>query len=279
MKKVLSLLLLFTGIQFAATAQTEKKIKAVMKLAITEEGGANGATVVWHPVLKRYYCPMAGNISFPLQVFDAKGKLISPKDQTTMFDVRGMWYNPKTKKLYTNGYNESGWGEYVINAKGFPTDIKVVHEGLNQPDEHTVAAYDAVKNIVYFYKEGQVYGYNPATAKPTDEVIKLEVNGNAVDTNTKEETDSLDFPDFLMQDDMYNYNTSTVICTGIKGQEFGLLNILNNSIDLFDKATGKLKVKLRLPEEAPVNEMFNFAYANGIYWLFNKDTREWTGYK
>ncbi|RTL57381.1 MAG: hypothetical protein EKK37_15150 [Sphingobacteriales bacterium] len=270
MKKILSLLFLLTSIQLGALAQTEKKINEVLKLQITEEGGANGATVMWHPVLKRYYCPMAGNVSFPFQVFDAKGKLISPKEQTTFFDVRGMWYNPKTKKIYSNGYNDFGWAEYVLNAKGFPTEVKVIQEGLHQPDQHSVAAYDAVKNIVYFYNKGKIYHYDPATGTATDEIIKLTVNSNT------QEKDSLDFE---MEEDLYNYNTTTVVYTGVKGQEFGLLNTLNNSIDLFDKVTGKIQGKLLLPENAPLNESFNFAYANGMYWLFNKDTRIWTAYK
>lgn len=273
MKKIIPLLFVLAGLP--ALAQTEKKIKAVMKISITEEGGANGATVVWHPVLKRYYCPMAGNVSFPFQVFDAKGKLISPKDQTTMFDVRGMWYNPKTKKIFTNGYNDFGWGEYVLNAKGFPTDVKVIYEGLNQPNDHSVAAYDAVNNKIYFYSEGVVYGYDPATGEATDELITLEVNATA----ESEVSDTLSMADYFAGEESHDYNTTTVIYTGIKGQEFGLLNTLNNSIDLFDKATGKLKAKLLLPDGAPVNDMFNFAYTNGMYWLFNKETRIWTGYK
>jgi hypothetical protein len=272
MKTIIPFLFLLAGLP--ALAQTEKKIKAVIKLSITEEGGANGATVVWHPVLKRYYCPMAGNIEFPFQVFDAKGKLISPKEQTTMFDVRGMWYNAKTKKIFANGYNDFGWGEYVLNAKGFPTDVKVIYEGLNQPDVHSVAAYDAVNNKIYFYNQGVVYGYNPATGAATDEVIALEVNPK----EPGEEADSVSIDD-IMEDDAYSYNATTAVYTGVKGQEFGLLNIINNSIDLFDKATGKMKMKLLLPEGSPVNEMLNFAYANGMYWLFNKETRVWTSYK
>jgi hypothetical protein len=37
--------------------------------------------------------------------------------------------------------------------------------------------------------------------------------------------------------------------------------------------------RLELPETASVNKSFNFAFANGMYWLFNMEERIWTGYK
>jgi hypothetical protein len=36
---------------------------------------------------------------------------------------------------------------------------------------------------------------------------------------------------------------------------------------------------LKLPDTATTEGMFNFAFANGIYWLFDMETRIWTGYK
>lgn len=275
MKKVTPLFLLFFVLNLKSNAQAEKNLKEVMKLTITEQGGANGATVLWQPDLKRYYCPMAGNTDFPLQVFNAKGELISAPAQTTFFDVRGMWYNPKTKKLYTNGYNESGWAEYQMDKKGMPIAVKVLYEGLNQPDMQSVGTYDAAKNLVYFYNNNAVHIYDASSGAATGSVITLIPS----EQEKKTESDSSDVFDFMDDEDLNNYNSTTVIYTGIKSQEFGLLNLSNKCIDLFDRATGKVTLKLMLPQEAPLNNMFNFSYANGMYWLFNKSTRIWTAYK
>jgi hypothetical protein len=43
--------------------------------------------------------------------------------------------------------------------------------------------------------------------------------------------------------------------------------------------TGFLTTQLPLPKDAVTEGAFNFAYANGIYWLFNIAERKWVGYK
>src|SRR5262245_4426823 len=78
---------------------TQTTLKKVLELKMPKEGGANGASVAWHPVQKKYYAAMAGNTTYPLAVFDINGKRLSADDQTTMFDVRGLWYNSRSKKL------------------------------------------------------------------------------------------------------------------------------------------------------------------------------------
>jgi hypothetical protein len=76
-----------------------------------------------------------------------------------------------------------------------------------------------------------------------------------------------------------NHNTTTVVYTGIKGAELGFLNVGGGSIELYDIGTGFMTKRLELPYDAPSQTTFNFAYANGIYWLFDMDSRTWTGYK
>jgi hypothetical protein len=112
MKKILLLLAAFLLVGASANSQTIKTLKKVLELKITEPGGANAASVAWHPVQKKYYAAQAGNADFPLGVFDVKGKMLSNSTQTTLFDIRGLWYNAKTKTLQANGYNDFGWTEY-----------------------------------------------------------------------------------------------------------------------------------------------------------------------
>ena len=87
--------------------------------------GTRGAAVIWHPVQKKYYAAFAGNETFPLAVFDVAGKRLSGEDLTCLIDIRGLWYNPKLKKICGNGYSEIGWFSYKLDAKGIPTESEI----------------------------------------------------------------------------------------------------------------------------------------------------------
>lgn len=63
---------------------------------------------------------MAGNVDFSVSVFDVKGTRLSPVSQKALFDIRGLWYNPATKTLQMNGYDNFGWAEYKLDAKDYP---------------------------------------------------------------------------------------------------------------------------------------------------------------
>ena len=82
MKKLLVLLCIFiTRIQADAQTATEKTLKkiATLKMPRTVDDdmpGTRGACVAWHPVQKKYYAAMAGNIGYPMGVFDGSGKRI-----------------------------------------------------------------------------------------------------------------------------------------------------------------------------------------------------------
>lgn len=76
-----------------------------------------------------------------------------------------------------------------------------------------------------------------------------------------------------------DYNQQTVIYTGIPKAELGFLNYIALQIELYNAKTGLLTQVLKLPEDVIAESSFNFAYANGIYWLFNIESRRWTGYQ
>ena len=75
------------------------------------------------------------------------------------------------------------------------------------------------------------------------------------------------------------YNTTNMVITGLPGSELGFLNADEKQIELYNIKTGLLIKKLQLPKMAVTEKIFNFAYANGIFWLFDMDSRTWTGYK
>ncbi|MEJ0104874.1 MAG: hypothetical protein WDO19_20975 [Bacteroidota bacterium] len=105
-----------------------------------------------------------------MAVFDAKGQRTSEDTLTAMIDVRGLWYDPVAKTISGNGYADNGWFSYQVNARGIPTEYKVKIEGMNQPWENPVGAYQPSAKQVLF-----LYG---------DQVIMYDTKGQATDSVT-----------------------------------------------------------------------------------------------
>jgi hypothetical protein len=273
MKKVLFLLPALFLVSLILNAQTPQSLKKVMELQMPKTvdddmPGTRGASVVWHPIQKKYYASFAGNIGYPMAVFDIKGKRLSSEDLATMMDTRGIWYNPVTKQVCGNGYSTAGWFSYTIDKTGIPTDAEFTFEGKFQPGDQSVGVYNPTAKQVLFLNLSQVFMYDK-DAEPKDSV--------AIHWGRKKADGPADNEDlFKMHED---YNSTSVIYTGIKGQELGFLNITNQQIELYDIKTGYLTKVLSLPDTSVVESVFNFAYANGIYWLFNIEMRKWVGYK
>lgn len=256
-------------LSFQSRSQTSRTLKEVIKFEITEEGGANGAAVAWHPGQKKYYAAMAGNKEFPLVVLDAKGKKLFDDGITTQHDVRGLWYNPFVKALQTNGYDDYGWGQYELLENGKPGDITIIYDGMLQPTEQSVGAYDAAKNLLYFLDEdGSLAQYN---VKSKEFVQSITLNlGKTKKDKDKEGTN---------EDVLESYNSTALIFTGIKGSEIGVLNIDTREVELYNIADGYLVRTLKVPDTQEVYPMFNFSYTNGIFFFFDKETRVWKGYR
>ena len=275
MKKLLLLLAIIVTI-FSATAQPaiEKNLKKGITLTMSrtiddEMPGKRGACVAWHPVQKKYYASMAGNMGFPMGVFDATGKRISSDTLNCNADTRGLWYNVQKKELQGNSYNDYGWFRYVVNVKGTPVKTTIFLEGKNQPDDNSVGAFNPLKQQVMFLYGNDIFFYS----------MNGEESGQSLTINwgrTKKDGVSEEGEEIWTSED---YNYTTVVYTGIKGAELGFLNTTDSQIELYNIADGFLTRKLKLPADASINSSFNFAYANGMCWLFNMEERTWTGYK
>lgn len=229
-----------------------------------EDPGTRGAGVVWHPIQKKYYAAFAGNAAYPLSVFDVKGKRLSSDDLNTMADLRGVWYNTKTKSLQANTYSDGGWVTYQVDKKGIPTQADMLFEGQNQPDLQSVGAYNPTTNQVYFLSDRAVYTYDAATGKSQETLLYL-----AHRDAFEEEMD----PEELGMN-------GHAVYTGIKGKELAVLYTIERAIVCFDLKTGKYTAEYKLPEGAvePAT-FFNFAYANGMFWLFDMEARVWHSFK
>ena len=274
MKKILSVLAMaafFCSTAFAQAPRTLKKVTELKmpKTAEDEMPGTRGASVVWHPLQKKYYASFAGNKDFPMAVFNVTGKRVSSENQTTLIDTRGLWYDPVKKQICGNGFDDNGWFSYKLNPLGLVGEINFDFEGLNQPNAHSVGTYNIAKRQVMFLNGSEIWSYNAdATVAENKTILHW---GLTAKDGIAEDEDVTETPE--------GYNATTVIYTGLPNAEAGVLNIVDRQIELYNIKTGFLARKLKLPDEAPAEATFNFAFTNGIYWLFDMTTRTWIGYK
>lgn len=239
----------------------------VMEMKIPE-GGANGAAIAYHPKEKLYYAAQAGNKVFPMVVFDKDGDVLSAEDQQTMIDVRGLWYNPKTKKLGGNGYDDFGWFTYDLNKKGLPETINITKEGMSQPDKNSAGVLNTADDEILFLDGLNIVCYN---TDGTDKKKTIQLHIGAMNAKDGITMTSTDFE--------ANYNSRSIIYTGAKGAEIGLLNITKKQVELYDIKSGYMSQIIKLPVDFEIETYFNFTFCNDIYWVFNKQSRKWMGYK
>jgi hypothetical protein len=231
-------------------------------------GGANGAAVIYHPKEKLFYAAQAGNKEFPLVIFDADGNIKSSESQTTFMDVRGLWYNPKTKKIGGNGYKEFGWFTYDLDRNGMPEGINVFKEGRYQPDDHSAGVLNTEDDEVLFLDGVDVKCYS-TSGEDRRKNIQLHIGSKNISEGTGITVSAFE----------ENYNTRSIIYTGITGSEIGLLNISKKQVELYNIKTGYMTKIVALPLSFKPESFFNFSYANNLYWVFNKETRYWHGFK
>jgi hypothetical protein len=261
-----------------ASAKDEKKNSGNKELKVisTEKvmdmeipaGGANGASIAYHPKEKLYYAAQAGNMEFPLVIFNANGKVVSGEEQKTLIDVRGLWYNPKTKQLEGNAYKDFGWFSYDLNNNGIPVKLNRKKEGSYQPDDNSAGVLNTDDNEVLFLDGLNIVCYS---TEGTDKRKSIQLHFGAMNEN---DATTLSVTDFEQ-----TYNTRSIIYTGTKGAEIGLLNVAKKQVELYDIKSGYMSQVIKLPIEFEVETYFNFSYSNGIYWVFDKQKRIWNGYK
>lgn len=272
MKFVLAGSALLVGLISTAQVKT-RTLEKEMELqvpgeAISGKPGTRGASVAWHPVLKKYFTAMAGNMDYPMAIFDAKGERVSSVYSTCRADTRGLWYNPATKSIQGNGYDKTGWFSYKLDASGTTlVKLDTLETGMLQPGQQCVGAYNPAEKTILFLSGDTVIPYKMADRKPSGKNILIRWGTSSA---TEEKN---------MDGSFENYNYTTLVYTGIPNAQLGFLNFIEFQIELYNQKTGLLTQVLKLPEGVPAEISFNFAYANGMYWFFNMTERKWVGYK
>jgi hypothetical protein len=227
-----------------------------IELKMEEYGGKNGASVAYNPIAKLYYCVIAGNETYPLETFDRNGMNVYQSEAYN--DLRGLWWNPKEKALEGNCYAETGIVSLGLAENGYAwTGNQVIFSGSDhQPDAQSVGTYDPKKKEILYYDDGIIVGYSRKDGSPTKTYIQLD-----------------------LPVDEYDINWTTLVFTGEKKMELGVLNPNEKRVYLFNRKDGSYTGTLIFPADAPTYETFNFAYANGFFFLFDQDERKWIGYK
>ena len=273
MKFVSILFIAILLIHQQTNAQSVRQLRKSTELKMPKGGGNNGGTVAQNGKNRYFYATVAGNKTYSLAYFNVVGEMMSPPDLALLADVRGLWYNPALKTFQGNLFGDGGWVTYIMDDAGVVYDVKPFAKGQLQPFPNSVGQYNMRENLVHFLKGSTVVSYNAATgaedktktfvlkvgySKKTPPPADYKIDSNAVLTN---------------------YNTTTVIYTGISNAEFGLLNVQTKEIELYSKADGLMYQKLKLPADAIVNDKLNFSFSNSTYFLYDARNRAWVGYR
>lgn len=258
MKPMYSLLALTIVLAFSLKSVAQKNLELTGKtlnLKIKSSSGNNGNAVVYNADKNFYYAAFAGNEVYPLETFDENGNNLYQGE--TGADIRGLWYNPKTKNLEANGYNDFGFITIKTDSRGYAgTGTETIYKGMNQPSAQSCGNIDKKgDNILYYYK-GAIVGYERETGRKSDLSIYL-----------------------YMPTTLENINTTAFIYTGQKKMEIGLLNHAHKEVYLFNIKNGDHTATIKLPSDAATHNQFRFAYANGYIFLYDSDSRSWTGYE
>ncbi len=252
-----------------------------IKIPLTQKPSSRPMTVAYIPGLKRYYiadgglAPMGSETEAPVSksqvhAYDSEGKYVNSAHPG--YDNRSIYFNQNTNKLETITYNISSFGGFSPNTGIFSIDVTESGEvkdsstdvfGFNPAfgDANTMPSYNAEKNL-YYAKQGRSNKVSVIDLKAREPISEINLDlakaGVAFD----------DVSDYF------------VAYTGIKNEEFELLDIDHKAVLIFD-LSGKYVGKSELPKDLKLrshNHLNGAGYANDMLFVYHDSEGEFGTY-
>ena len=252
-----------------------------IKIPLTKKPTSRPMTVAYVPTFKRYYiadgglAPMGSEFEAPvsksqIHAYDAAGKYINSAKPG--YDNRSIYFNTNTNKLETITYNISSDVGFSPNTGLYSIDLNETGEVKDSSNEimqfnpafghsGTMPTYDAA-NKRYFAKQGRsdkVFIVDPTVREKIGEItLDLAKAGAAFD----------------------DVSDGFIAYTGIKGEEFLLLDIDHKAALVFDLA-GKFVAKSELPKTMKLRSQNHFnglGYANEMLFIYHENEGEFGTY-
>ena len=262
-------------------AQVLPEASVGIKIALAKKPTTRPMTVAYVPAFKRYYiadgglAPMGSEFEAPvsksqIHSYDDAGKYINSAKPG--YDNRSIYFNTNTNKLETITYNISSDVGFSANTGMYSIDLSEAGEVKDSSVEvmqfnpafghsSTMPTYDAA-NKRYFAKQARsdkVFIVNPKLREKTGEItLDLAKAGAAFD----------------------DISDSFIAYTGIKGEEFLLLDIDHKAALVFDLA-GKFVAKSELPKDMKLRSQNHFnglGYANDMLFVYHENEGEFGTY-
>jgi hypothetical protein len=255
MKKFISLFIVISIVgYFSSSAQNlMEESEIVVTLNMEGTSGNNGTAVIYNQEKEIYYAAFAGNSAFPLELFDKYGKHLYEVE--TGFDVRGLWYNPKQKRIEGNAYSGVGIYYKTLNARGYPDDNAFpILENVEVPSPNIVGTFNPKKKVIYYLFDKSIM---ILSSKDHSLLKSIELQ---IPTSS------------------HDINSSCIFYTGVMKMEFALLDAGNKQLLVYDKK-GNYKGAVAIHVSFEIKSIFNASFANGYLFLFDKDNRDWVGMK
>jgi len=277
---------MLTSIAFATILQPAQaaifpEAQVGIKIPLTQKPSSRPMTVAYIPGLKRYYiadgglAPMGSETEAPVSksqvhAYDSEGKYVNSAHPG--YDNRSIYYNQNTNKLETITYNISSFGGFSPNTGIFSIDLTENGEvkdtsadvfGFNPAfgDANTMPSYNAEKNL-YYAKQGRSNKVSVIDLKAREPISEINLDlakaGVAFD----------DVSDYF------------VAYTGIKDEEFELLDIDHKAVLIFD-LSGKYVGKSELPKDLKLrshNHLNGAGYANDMLFVYHDSEGEFGTY-
>ncbi len=252
-----------------------------IKIPLTQKPSSRPMSVAYIPGLKHYYiadgglAPMGSETEAPvsksqIHAYDGEGKYVNSAKPG--YDNRSIYYNQNTNKLETITYNISSFAGFSPNTGIYSIDLTEAGEikdsssdvfGFNPAfgDANTMPSYNSEKNL-YYAKQGRSNKVSVIDLKAREPIGEINLDlakaGVAFD----------DVSDYF------------VAYTGIKGEEFELLDIDHKAVLIFD-LSGNYVGKSELPKDLKLrshNHLNGAGYANDMLFVYHDSEGEFGTY-